>query len=212
MQAFLNGIRTPRTGAPLRRQLLTTAGLLAAGFALGVLQKWLDSAPGSQFQSWIQLDISNFFGRFAIWILLGTAISVYARTPLRAAINTFAFLIGMLAGYYLYCRLALGFLPKTYLLIWVAAACASFFLAYACWYARGEGPAAVLLSGAILGVLLAQAVSLTQGLYLYHAAEAVVWVLGFLLLYRRKPKELALELAAALAVAVAYQLAVPYWG
>lgn len=212
MKGFLDRIRTPEKGGSFKKQLLVTMGMLAFGFALGVLQKWMDGSAGSVFSSLLQqLDIGNFFGRLAIWILLGTAISVYARSPLRASINTFAFFLSMVAGYYLYCNYVLGFLPKTYMLIWIIASCLSFFMAYIAWYAKGEGLFAILISSGILGVLLAQGVSLTQGFYVYHGLEVLTWLLGVLILYR-KPRELAMELGLSLVVAFLYQCIFPYWG
>lgn len=79
-----------------------------------------------------QLDLTNYFGRLAIWILLATAISIHAGSPLRAGVNTLAFFIRMLTGYYLYCRFVSGFLPKAYLTIWVRISFLSFFPAYVC--------------------------------------------------------------------------------
>ena len=116
MKAFLNKIRTPEKSASLTMQIMTTAAIMLFGFALGVLQKWLDGSPGNLFPQWMEpLDIRNFFGRLALWILLGTCISVYSKTPVRTSINVFAFFISMLAGYYLYCHYVLGFLPRAYM-------------------------------------------------------------------------------------------------
>ena len=187
-------------------------GILAFGFALGVLQKWMDGSAGSVFPPLLlQLDLRNFFGRLGIWIVLGTALSVYAGSPLRASLHTAGFFLSMVAGYYLYCNYGLGFFPKTYMMMWIIAACLSWFPAYAAWYAKGNGLVAILLSSGILGVLLAQAVSLTHGFYVYHGLEVLAWLLGVLLLYR-KPKELALELGLSLLVAFLYQCIFPYWG
>lgn len=103
IKSFLENVRVPRKDIPLNRQITETAGIILFGFALGVLQKWLDGTTANAFPVIIQqLDIRNYFGRLAIWILLETIISVYAKSPLRAAINTFFFFISMLAGYYLY--------------------------------------------------------------------------------------------------------------
>ena len=49
MKAFLNKIRTPEKSASPQRQIMTTAGIMLFGFALGVLQKWLDGSPGHPF-------------------------------------------------------------------------------------------------------------------------------------------------------------------
>lgn len=199
---------------PLRSQLAETAGIILFGFALGVLQKWMDGSAVNTFPVIIQqLDIVNYFGRLAIWILLATAISVYARSPLRAAVNTFFFFISMLAGYYLYCNYILGFLPKAYMMIWIVLSFVSFFMAYVCWYAKGEGVVAIFLSSLILGVLLAQAISLniSQGFYVYHIMEVFTWLAGVILL-RRKPKEYVVVIGLSVVIAYVYQLMIPHWG
>ena len=184
------------------------------GFVLGVLQKRLDGAPDNAFLLVMQqFDVGNYFGRLAIWILLATIISVYAKSPLRASINTFFFFVSMLAGYYLYCNYILGFLPKAYMMMWIVIAFASFFLAYICWYAKGEGFIAIFISSVIIGVLLAQAFNLnfTQGFYMYHFLEVFTWLIGVILL-RRKPKEYAIEIGLSVVIAFVYQLVMPHWG
>lgn len=213
MKAFLEKIRTPQKGVT-SKYILATVGFILFGFALGVFQKWIDGTASNYlpiiFQ---QLDVGNYFGRLAIWILLATIISVYSKSPLRASINTFSFMISMLAGYYLYCNYVLGFLPKTYMMIWVVVACISFFMAYICWYARGKGAIAIIISGTIIGMLFAQAFNLNplQGFYMYDFMEVITWIIGILILYR-KPEEFALELGISFVVAIAFQLTIPYWG
>ncbi len=214
IKTILEQVRKPQNDMPLRSQLAETAGIILFGFALGVLQKWMDGSAVNTFPVIIQqLDIVNYFGRLAIWILLATAISVYARSPLRAAVNTFFFFISMLAGYYLYCNYILGFLPKAYMMIWIVLSFVSFFMAYVCWYAKGEGVVAIFLSSLILGVLLAQAISLniSQGFYVYHIMEVFTWLAGVILL-RRKPKEYVVVIGLSVVIAYVYQLMIPHWG
>lgn len=214
IKSFLEKVRSPQKDIPPNKQIVETAGIILFGFVLGVLQKWLDSTTANAFPSVIQqLDISNYFGRLAIWILLVTIISVYAKSPLRTAINTFFFFVSMLAGYYLYCNYILGFLPKTYMMIWIAISFASFFMAYICWYAKGEGVIAIFISSMIMGALLAQAINLniTQGVYVYHIMEVLTWIIGVILL-RRKPKEYAVVIVLSVVIAFVYQLVVPHWG
>lgn len=212
MKTVLEKIRIPQKEVSLKKQVMVTIGIIFVGASLGVLQKWMDGSPDNIFPIWIQqLDIKNFFGRLAIWILSATGISVYSRSPLRASINTFFFFISMLSGYYLYCHHVLGFLPRTYMMIWVVISGLSFFLAYVCWYAKGEGMIGVVISGGILGVLFAQAFSLTKGFYVYDLMEVIVWMIGILILYR-KPKEFIFELGLSVLVAFLYQSIMPYWG
>ena len=214
IKAFFDQIRKPSKNVSLNRQIVITLGIILFGFFLGVFQKWIDGTGGSSLPLILQqLDIGNYFGRLAIWILLATVISVYSETPLRASINTFFFFISMLAGYYIYCNYVLGFLPRTYIMMWIVITFVSFFMAYICWYAIGEGFIAIFISSVIIGVLLAQAFNLniTQGFYMYHSLEVVTWLAGVVLL-RRKPKEYAVEIGLSVVIAFIYQLVMPHWG
>ena len=214
IKAFFEQIRKPSKNVSLNRQIVITLGIILLGFFLGVLQKWIDGTGGSYLPLILQqLDIGNYFGRLAIWILLGTIISVYSESSLRAAINTFIFFISMLAGYYLYCNYILGFFPRTYMMMWIVIAFASFFMAYICWYAKGEGFTAIFISSIIIGVLLAQAFNLniTQGFYMYHLLEVLTWIISVILLHR-KPKEYTIEISLSVVIAFVYQLVMPHWG
>ncbi len=214
IKVFFDKIRKQSKNVSLNIQITITLGIILSGFLLGVLQKWMDGTGSSTLPAILQqLDIGNYFGRLAIWILLGTIISVYSESPLRAAINTFIFFISMLAGYYLYCNYILGFLPRTYMMMWTVIAFVSFFMAYFCWYAKGEGIIAILISSIIIGVLFAQAFNLniTQGFYMYHLLEVITWLIGVILL-RRKPKEYAIEIGLSIVIAFVYQLVMPHWG
>ena len=99
------------------------------------------------------------------------------------------------------------------MMMWIVVSFASFFMAYICWYAKGEGFIAIFISSGIIGVLLAQAFNLniTQGLYVYHSLEVVTWLAGVVLL-RRKPKEYAVEIGLSVVIAFIYQLVMPHWG
>ena len=214
IKAFFEKVRKPSKNVSLNRQIVITLGIILLGFLIGVLQKWIDGTGSSILPAILQqLDIGNYFGRLAIWILLGTIISVYSESPLRGAINTLFFFISMLAGYYLYCNYILGFLPRTYMMMWIVISFASFFMAYICWYAKGEGSVAIFISSMIIGVLLAQAFNLniTQGFYMYHFLEVITWIIGVILL-RRKPKEYAIEIGLSIVSALVYQLTMPHWG
>ena len=211
---YFEQIRKPSKNVSFNRKIVITLGIILLGFLFGLFQKWIDGTGGSSlplvFQ---QLDIGNYFGRLAIWILLATIISVYSEAPFRAAINTFFFFISMLVGYYLYCNYILGFLPKTYMMMWTVIAFASFFMAYICWYAKGEGIIAIAISSMIIGVLLAQAFNLNiiQGFYMYHSLEVFTWIIGVILL-RRKPKEYVVVIGLSVMIAYFYQLIMPHWG
>lgn len=156
------------------------------------------------------LDIRNYFGRFAVWILLATVISVYSRSPLKATVNTFTFFISMLAGYYIYCNFVLGFLPRAYMMMWIGISFITPFMAYICWYAKGKGPVAIVSSSVIIGVLFAQAFSIIQGFYVYSVMDVITWLISIVILFR-KPKETAMEIGISFVTACLCQLFVPNW-
>ena len=51
IKSFLENVRAPRKDIPLNRQITETAGIILFGFALGVLQKWLDGTTAKCFSS-----------------------------------------------------------------------------------------------------------------------------------------------------------------
>lgn len=89
----------------------------------------------------------------AIWIIIALSISIYSNSPIEAGINVFVFFIGMDSSYYLYSTYVAGFFPRIYALIWFGITAISPLLAYVCWYAKGNGKIAIVLSALILAVL-----------------------------------------------------------
>ena len=212
MKKFLACVRKPDTEVSLWVKILVSAAVIILGALLGVFQKWLDGQAFNELPILFQmLDLTNFFGRFAIWILLATVIAVSASSPVRASINTFLFFISMVAGYYIYCWFVLGFFPGAYAMIWVAMAFASIFLAFICWYAKGNGPIAIIISALILGTVSAQTFLITQGFFIPHMTEVIVWAVTLFVL-RRKPKEFAIVFILSIGITYVYQLFIPYWG
>ena len=210
MIKYLNNIRQPQTKLSAKSKTLISIGIALAGLLLGVFQKYIDGGVEMP-QIFQSLDIVNYFGRLGVWILLGTVISVYAGTPLRASLNTFLFFISMVSGYYLYCNLVSGFLPTSYMMIWIVLSAVSPLLAYICWYAKGKGAVAVAISALILGISFSQAFLITQGFYVTQVLEVLTWIVVLIVL-RRKPKEFVIEIVCSLVFAFIYQLIFTYWG
>ena len=210
MTKHLNNIREPKEKLSAKRIILISAAIALAGLLLGIFQKYIDGGVEMP-QIFQSLDIVNYFGRLGVWILLGTVISVYAGTPLRASVNTFLFFISMVSGYYLYCNFVSGFLPVSYMMIWLVLSVISPLFAYICWYAKGKGTVSIVISALILGVSFSQAFLITQGFYVTHILEVLTWICVLIAL-RRKPKEFVIETVLSLVFAFIYQLIFPYWG
>lgn len=210
MTKHLNNIREPKEKLSAKRKILISAAIALAGLLLGIFQKYIDGGVEMP-QIFQSLDIVNYFGRLGVWILLGTVISVYAGTPLRASVNTFLFFISMVSGYYLYCNFVSGFLPVSYMMIWLVLSVISPLFAYICWYSKGKGTVSIVISALILGVSFSQAFLITQGFYVTHILEVLTWICVLIVL-RRKPKEFVIETVLSLVFAFIYQLIFPYWG
>ncbi len=150
----MNDIRSAENPIPLNMQMINTVCILLIGIALGTFSKFLDTTPVNELPFIFELlDIGNFLGRFAVWLLAALCISIYSNSSIRASINVFVFFTGMLTSYYLYSKFIAGFFPRSYAMIWVGFTVISPILAFICWYARGKSKLAFILSTLILAVL-----------------------------------------------------------
>ena len=199
----LNKIRTPHKGASICKKV--TFSLLCAllGFGLGIFSKFLDCTPSNSMPAIIDnLDISNFFGRIAIWAFIAMVISVFSKTPIRAAINAPCFFAGMLIGYCLYSYFAAGFmLDHSYLMIWITFTIISPILAVLCWYAKGIGIASTIISALIIAYFILQAFSFAGDFSYfqinYWGLEIILLLASIAVLYK-KPKQTIISVIAGI--------------
>lgn len=200
---FLNKIRTPHKGTSLSKKIIFSLLAALLGFALGVFSKFLDCTPSNAMPKIVvDFDISNFFGRIAIWAFIALVISVFSKTPLRAAINAPCFFAGMMIGYCLYSYFVAGFMPdRSYLMIWVTFTVISPILAVLCWYAKGYGTVAIILSALIISYFILQAFSFAGDFSYfnisYQGLEIILLAASIAVLYR-KPKQTIISVALAI--------------
>lgn len=212
MGEFLNSIRYKNQPMPVRKRAVNTMMILWIGVILGLVAKYLDTVPVNELPPVLAyLDVRNFLGRFAFWVLAALCIAVYSNSSVRAAINVFLFFVGMVSAYYLYSCYAVGFFPKSYAMIWFGATAASPVLAFVCWYAKGRSRKAFALSALILAVLFNMTFVYGQW-YIepLSVLEAAVFVIGFVVLRRSSVKCTALLCLCALVLAVLLKLIVPF--
>lgn len=183
---FLENIRVSNNNLSYRAQIFNTGCILLFGIIMGTFSKFLDCTPSNHLPYLFSiLDISNFLGRFAIWIFLAVCISVFSSSPARAAVNVFVFFAGMVTSYYLYSKFIAGFFPRSYALIWAGFTAVSPILAFICWYARGNGIIAVGISSGIIAVLFNSAFGYGIGYFhMSYLPEFLVLTAGILLLRR----------------------------
>ncbi len=211
MKIFFSRVRSVNGRITVKRQILNTCCMCVLGIVLGIFSKYLDGVPSNMLPAPIAyLDFRNFLSRFAIWIFIAVCVSVYSHTPLRAGLNVFVFFVGMIGSYYWYSKYILGFFPKSYAMIWAGFTAASPLLAFVCWYAKGKGPVAVVISAGITAVLFHAAFA--YGFWYFdirYPLELAVFMAGIWVL-RRSPGETACMLALGVVFALVLNMRL-YW-
>lgn len=196
------------------KQILFTIGIMLLGVILGTFSKYLDyhQAQSPHLLGVIdrRLDVHNFLSGFAPWIFIAVCISIYSSTPVRAAINVFAFFVGMIACYYLYSNYVAGFFPRSYAMIWVGFTIASPFLAFICWHAKGKGMLAVIISAGIIAVFFNLAFA--YGLVYFDirsVLQVMTLVLGVIVLHKSRKKTFIM-IGMAVVIAVLSKIILPF--
>lgn len=107
MNKFLNNTRSTENEIPVSRKIRNTILILCLGIVLGTFSKFLDNTASNALPFIFEyLDVRNFLGRFAVWLLIALCIAIYSRSSLRASLNVFVFFVGMVSSYYIFqlCR------------------------------------------------------------------------------------------------------------
>ena len=211
---FLDAIRIPNKNHSLKRKILTLFCILFFGICLGTFSKFLDYRQ-SELPAFLQmmdstLDLHNFLGSFSPWIVIATCIAIYSDTPWCAAIHVLLFFVGMVSSYYIYCNYIAGFFPQAYAMIWIAFTAVSPFLGFLCWYAKGKGGFALILSSGIIGVLINTAFS--YGIFYISIRswlQIIMLLLGIRLLHKSL-KETGMILGIGMLFAIIMHNVVPF--
>ena len=215
MIKFLNDIRNVEKPISNNRKIINTIAVLFLGIALGTFSKFLDfrqaELPSVLMAIDGALDVHNFLGRFAIWVLIALCISIYSNSAIRASINVFAFFIGMVASYYLYSNYVAGFFPRSYAMIWVGFTMISPFLAFVCWYAKGKSRPAFVLSVLILAVLFNMTFVYGWGYFEARSVlELIVFIIGLTVLRRDTLKSSVLMGTISIVFAFLLDMVIPF--
>ena len=215
MLKTLNDIRNAENPISNHRKIINTIAILFLGIALGTFSKYLDfrqaELPSVLMAINEALDIGNFLGRFAIWVLIALCISIYSNSAIRASINVFAFFIGMVASYYLYSNYIAGFFPRSYAMIWFGFTVISPLLAFVCWYAKGKSKQAIILSALILAVLFNMC--FIYGCWYFSAWsvwEVIVFIIGFIVLRRDTLRNSTLMGTISIVLAFLFNIVIPF--
>lgn len=183
-------------------------GILLFGIFLGSFSKWLDCMPVNELPYLIAvLDLRNFFGRLAIWVLLAVCISIYSKSALKASVNVFVFFAGAVSSYYIYSKFIAGFFPRTYAVIWIGLTILSPVLAFICWHARQQGKAGLIISAGVLAVLFNRAFGY---FYIKQVLESIIYVLSIVILRRPTVKETIFMIGLSVVIAAVLNYIIPF--
>lgn len=100
----------------MRKKILNPFSTLCFGLLIGTISRLLDI---------FTTNLGEIFSQMAIWILLGTLISIYSTTAKKAMVNVLTFCLGMLSTYYLTAALSHGVYSKDFMIGWTAFALCS---------------------------------------------------------------------------------------
>ena len=215
MIKFLNDIRNVEKPISNNRKIINTIAVLFLGIALGTFSKFLDfrqaELPSVLMAIDGALDVHNFLGRFAIWVLIALCISIYSNSAIRASVNVFVFFAGMVVSYYLYSNYVAGFFPRSYAMIWVGFTMISPFLAFVCWYAKGKSRPAFVLSVLILAVLSNMTFVYGWGYFKARSVlELIVFIIGLTVLRRDTLKSSVLMGTISIVLAFLLDMVIPF--
>lgn len=112
------------------KKILKPHWMFCIGLILGIISRLLDIYTQ---------NLGEIFSQMAIWILLGTLISIYSKTKKMAMMNIFPFCIGMLITYYIVAIITHGVYSRSFIIGWTIFALCSPIFAFFTWMAKEKG-------------------------------------------------------------------------
>lgn len=190
MKVFLNETRKP-TELSFTRKIIYSGSIFIIGVLLGLTSKFLDEAASNVLPFLLEtMDLGNFFSRMGVWIFIAIVISLYSKSPRRAAVNVFLFFVGMVGSYYFYTVTIAGFFPKSYMMIWLVMTIVSPVLAFGCWYVKDQAFMAIMISSIILMFMARQAFAFGFWYFdIRYSLEFLLLIAKTIILYQ-SPKQI----------------------
>lgn len=152
----------------MKKYILNPISMFLLGLILGIISRLLDIYTS---------DLGNIFSQMAIWILLGTLISIYSKTKKLAMLNVLPFCIGMLITYYLVAFITKGVYSSIFIIGWTIFALCSPIFAYFTWMTKESGIFPKIIS---IGIIL---VSILSTIILFNRLRIYDFVINGILIY-----------------------------
>lgn len=205
MIRFLEQMRTPNKDLTTSKKIINTILIFIFGVGLGIFSKWLDNMSIDDNILWQHilrvLDLGNIFSMFGIWILIAIFISIFSNTPLRSGINVFIFFFGMCISYHIYTIIFAGFNPMGYMMIWYGITIISPFMAFICWYSKGNGIISFIINIGIITVMILCCFSIGMWYFDFNSIIDTLFFISTLFVLYDTPKKFIYSLLISLVLA-----------
>ena len=202
---FLEKVRTSNANLTTFNKIINSIIILIFGIVLGVFSKWLDILALNDSIWWQHilgmLNLGNIFSLLGVWVLIAVYISVYSSSPLRAGINVFIFFLGMCVSYHIYTIVFAGFNPMDYMIIWYGITLISPFIAFVCWYAKGNGIITFIIKICIITVMILCSFSIGMWYFDFIILIDTIFFIIILVVLYDTPKNLLYSLICSVLVA-----------
>ena len=150
------------------KKLLKPYWMFCIGLILGIISRLLDIYTQ---------NLGNMFSEMAIWILMGTLISIYSESKKKAMFNVFPFCIGMLITYYVVAKITNGVYSNIFIIGWTVFAFCSPLFAYFTWMTKERGLFPKIIS---IGIVL---VSILSSIILFDRLRIYDFIIDGILIY-----------------------------
>lgn len=152
----------------MKYKILNPLSMFIIGLLLGIVSRLLDIYTQ---------NFGNIFSQMAIWILMGTLISIYSSTKKKAMLNILPFCLGMLITYYFVAIITKGVYSNIYIMGWSLFAICSPILAYFTWMTKEKGVFPKIIS---VGIVLT---SVLSSLILFERLRVYDFIIDVALIY-----------------------------
>lgn len=132
--------------------------MFVSGLIIGIICRLLDIYT---------TNLGNIFSGIAVWILLGTLISIYSRTRKQAMFNVLPFCIGMVITYYVTAVITKGVYNRTFIIGWTVFAFCSPIMAFFAWMSKEKGVFPIIIRIGIIAVSIVTTIVMFDRLRVY---------------------------------------------
>ncbi len=150
------------------QKILNPIYMFSCGLLLGIISRLLDIYTQ---------NLGNIFSQFAIWILIGTTISIHSQTKKKAMINILLFCIGMLITYYFVAFITKGVYSNIFIIGWTIFALCSPIMAYFTWLSKEKG---IFYKIICIGIVL---VSFLSSIIFFDKLRIYDFIINVILIY-----------------------------